>query len=274
MTRDAGKMYSGGSVVGHLYIKNKTMTVDRSLDVPLYAQIREILRAEVSAMEPGDAIPSEPELQARFDVSRITLRKAVDDLVTEGLLVRQQGRGTFVQKLKVTHELNSITSWTEQLLAIGQVPRTLHLETEEIDPPHRIARDLNLSSHDTVFVLRRLRLVNDEPLTLLVNYLPARLVPGFIGKAPLRESLYETLAEDYGLVAARAVDMVETRAATDEEAKRLRIDPWDPVLCVTRVSYLSDREPLEVGVAISRGDRYRYRVELYGRAPQDTFNLP
>ncbi len=221
-------------------------------------------------MEPGDVIPSEPELQARFEVSRITLRKAVDDLVTEGLLVRQQGRGTFVQKLKVTHQLNSITSWTEQLLAIGQVPRTLHLEAEEIEPPNRIARDLELGPHDTVFVLRRLRLVNDEPLTLIVNYLPSRLVPGFAAKAPQRESLYETLDEDYGLVAARAVDMVETRAATDEEAKRLRIDPWDPLLCVTRVSYLADGRPLEIGVAISRGDRYQYRVELYGRVRRDS----
>src|ERR1017187_10558781 len=184
------------------------MTINRTLDVPLYAQIRDILRAEVGRMEPGDAIPSEPELQARFDVSRITLRKAVDDLVTEGLLVRQQGRGTFVQKLKVTPELKSITSWTEQLLAIGQVPRTLHPETEEIEPPNRIARDLELGAHDTAFVLRRLRLVNDEPLTLSVNYLPSRLLPGFAAKAPQRESLYETLVKDYGLVAARAVDMV------------------------------------------------------------------
>jgi len=248
------------------------MTLNRTLDVPLYAQLREILRAEISAMEPGDAIPPEPDLLSRFKVSRITLRKAVDELVTEGLLVRQQGRGTFVQKTKVTHELNAITSWTEQLLAIGQTPRTLHLETEEIEPPGRVARNLGLGPGDTAFVLRRLRLVNDEPLTLLVNYLPSRLVPGFAERAAQRESLYETLVQEYGLVAARAIDMVETRSATDEEAKRLRIDPWDPLLCVTRVSFLADGRPLEVGVAVSRGDRYQYRVELYGRARKDPAN--
>jgi GntR family transcriptional regulator len=70
-------------------------------------------------------------------------------------------------------------------------------------------------------------------------------------------------------VAARAVDTVETRSATDEEAKRLRIDPWDPLLCVTRVSYPADDQPLEVGVATSRGDRYQYRVEHYGRARKE-----
>lgn len=242
-----------------------SMTVDRELDIPLYAQIREALRTEVSRMEPGRSIPPEPELQARFKVSRITLRKAVDELVTEGLLVREQGRGTFVQRPKVTHELNRVTSWTEQLLALGQIPRTLHLETEEIEPPKRIAHDLKLKAAETVFVLRRLRLVNEEPLTLMVNYLPSRLVPDFPHKAALRESLYETLSEEYGLVATRAVDLVETRSATDEEAKRLHVAPWAPLLCVTRVSYLMNGQPLELGLAISRGDRYRYQVELHGR---------
>lgn len=250
------------------------MTVDRELDIPLYVQIRESLREEVRRMTPGEVIPPESELLIRFDVSRITLRKAVDDLVTEGLLVRQQGRGTFVQRPKVTHELKMISSWTEQLLALGHVPRTLHLETEEIEPPKRVARELKLDPQDTVFVLRRLRLVNEEPLTLMVNYLPSRFVPGFLEKAPRRESLYETLLKDYGLVAARAVDMVETRSATDEEAKRLRIDAWDPLLCVTRVSYLADGRSLEVGLAISRGDRYQYRVELYGRARTDSTEAP
>lgn len=246
------------------------MPINRTTDIPLYAQIREALREDLARMEPGQAIPPEPELQARFEVSRITVRKAVDDLVTEGLLMRQQGRGTFVQRLKLTHELNMITSWTEQLLALGYTPRTLHLETEEIEPPRRVACDLELGPQDCVFALRRLRLVSEEPLTLMVNYLPSRLVPGLREKVTQRESLYEILEKEYGLIAARAVDIVETRSATDEEAKRLRIEHWAPLLCVTRVSYLNDGRPLEVGLAISRGDRYRYRVELHGRARADS----
>ncbi|MGH9397135.1 MAG: GntR family transcriptional regulator [Terriglobia bacterium] len=250
------------------------MAVNRTIDIPLYAQIREALREDLSKMEPGQAIPTEPELQTRFEVSRITVRKAVDDLVTEGFLVRQQGRGTFVQRPKLTHQLNMITSWTEQLLALGYTPHTLHLETEEIEPPRRIARELELGPLDRVFALRRLRLVYEEPLTLMVNYLPSRLVPGLSERVTRRESLYEILEKDYGLIASRAVDMVETRAATDEEAKRLRIEHWAPLLCVTRVSYLNDGRPLEVGLAISRGDRYQYRVELHGRARMDPIGRP
>jgi GntR family transcriptional regulator len=242
------------------------MAVNRAIDIPLYVQVREALRNDLAQMEPGQAIPTEPELEARFEVSRITVRKAIDDLVIEGLLVRQQGRGTFVQRPKLTHELNMITSWTEQLIALGYTPRTLPLEIEEIEPPKRVGYNLALSSEQRVFALRRLRLVSEEPVTLMVNYLPARLVPELDAKVSRRESLYETLEEEYGLIPARAVDTVETRSATDDEAKRLRIEHWAPVLCVTRVSYLSDGRPLEVGIAISRGDRYQYRVELHGRA--------
>lgn len=245
------------------------MAVNRTIDTPLYAQIREALREELARMEPGQAIPPEGDLQARFEVSRITVRKAVDDLVTEGLLVRQQGRGTFVQHPKLTHELNMITSWTEQLLAAGFTFRTVQLETEEIAPPKRIAVSLELGAEQQVFALRRLRMVSEEPMTLMLNYLPSRLVPGLGEKMARHESLYEVLEKYYGLIAARAMDVVETRTATDEEAKRLRIENWAPLLCVTRVSYLQDGRPLEVGVAISRGDRYRYRVELRGRARID-----
>lgn len=250
------------------------MAVNRTIDIPLYAQVREALREDLARMEPGQAIPPEIELQTRFEVSRITVRKAMDDLVTEGLLVRQQGRGTFVQRPKLTHELNMITSWTEQLLAAGFASRTAHLETEEIVPPKRIAVSLELGPEEPVFALRRLRMISEEPLTLMLNYLPARLVPGLGEKMERRESLYEVLEKDYGLVAARAIDLVETRTATDEEAKRLRIEHWAPLLCVTRVSYLEDGRPLEVGLAISRGDRYRYRVELRGRARIDPASKP
>ena len=154
----------------------------------------------------------------------------------------------------------------------GSFKAALHLETEEIEPPKRIAHDLKVGPLDTVFVLWRLRLVYEEPLTLMVNYLPSRLVPGFLEKAARRESLYETLVKEYDLVATRAVDMVEARLATDEEAKRLRIDPWAPLLCVTRASYLLDGRPLEVELAISRRDRCQYRVEPHGRARRNSLD--
>lgn len=241
-------------------------TLIKGNGVPLYMQLREKLREAVSQMKPGEAIPTEHELEVRFGVSRMTVRNAINDLAVEGLLVRHQGRGTFVQEVKLTHDLNMITSWTEQLAALGYQARTSDLEIAVIDPPARVAHELGLHPGERVFVVRRLRMASEEPVTLMVNYLPVRLVPDLNAKFSLGESLYKTLEEQYHLMPARAVDTVEARAATDVEAKRLKIEHWAPVLSVTRVSYLSDERPLEVAVAISRGDRYQYRVELKGRA--------
>lgn len=234
--------------------------------VPLYVQVRETLRSEYAQLPPGTAIPTELELIERFGVSRITLRKAVDDLVVDGLLERHQGKGTFTSVPKLTHELNAISSWTEQLRALGYKPRTAKRTAAEIVPPKRVAHALALAPNEKVIMVRRTRLAGDEPLSLMTNYIPSRLVPNFNQQVEGAESLYELLEQRYKLIPHRATDTVETRAATDEEAETLGIEPWSPILVVTRLSYLADDSPLELAIAISRGDRYQYRVTLYGRA--------
>ncbi|HTV55714.1 MAG TPA: GntR family transcriptional regulator [Terriglobia bacterium] len=241
------------------------IAVTKNLRVPLYLQIREEIRSDIGRMEAGQPIPTERELESRFGVSRMTIRGAIDDLVIEGLLVRQQGRGTFVQKPKLTHDLNTITSWTEQLENLGYVPRTSQLEIEEIDAPERVAFALSLKKDARVVRIRRVRLASQEPITLMVNYLPSRLVPRLAERIPAHESLYEALEKEYGLAPASAVDTVESRSSTDDEARRLKIEPWAPVICVTRVSHLEDERPLELAQAVSRADRYQYRVKLRGR---------
>ena len=118
-------------------------------------------------------------------------------------------------------------------------------------------------------MLRRIRLVGEEPLSLMTNYIPTRLVPNINQECESVESLYELLEERYGLIPARAIDTVETRSATDEEAETLGIEPWAPILVVTRLSFLEGDVPLELANVISRGDRYQYRVTLHGRARID-----
>lgn len=252
---------------GNLELKEPLSSMMRKTSgVPLYVQVREMLRGEYSQLPPNTAIPTELELIERFGVSRITLRKAVDDLVVEGLLERHQGRGTFTSVPKLTHELNAITSWTEQLRALGYDPRTTNRTCSEIAPPPRVAHALNLADTETVVMLRRTRLAGNDPLSLMTNYIPSRLVPNIAQEAEAAESLYELLERRYNLVPDRATDTVETRAATAEEAETLCIEPWSPILVMTRVSFLKDGAPLELASAISRGDRYQYRVTLHGRA--------
>ena len=186
--------------------------------------------------------------------------------MSEQLLVRYQGRGTFREVPKLVHELNTITSWTEQLKALGYEPHTTERSVAEIAAPKPIMRLLQLSPDDRVLQLRRLRVANAEPVTLMVNYIPTHFVPGFLEIKSETESLYELLKTRYGLCPTEATDTVETRPATEVESERLHIEPWSPVLLVTRVSYLEDGRPFEVAVAVSRGDRYEYRVRLRGRS--------
>jgi GntR family transcriptional regulator len=238
------------------------MANSSTLRIPLYVQVREKLREELALLEPGTLIPPESKLEERFAVSRITIRRAIDDLVLDGLLVRQQGRGTFREVPKLVHELNAITSWTEQLKDLGYVPHTAAQELAEIAAPKKIAQLLQLAPEEPVIQLRRTRLANNEPITLMVNYLPSKNVPGFAKTGLETESLYEFLSARYGLSAAQAIDTVETRPASEAESERLRIEPWSPVLVVTRVAHMEDGRPFEVAVAVSRGDRYEYRVKL------------
>lgn len=235
------------------------------LRIPLYVQVREQLREEIVHEAAGTMISPESVLEERFHVSRITIRKAIDDLVAEGMLVRRQGRGTFREVPKLVHELNNITSWTAQMNALGYSPRTVARELAEIAPPRKIVTMLELAPGDKVIQVRRTRLANDEPITLMVNYIPGKLVPGMLKAGNLPESLYEYLRTKYQLMPSEATDTVETRAASEAESEKLQIEPWSPVLVVTRVARLENGRPLEVCVAISRGDRYEYRVRLHNR---------
>lgn len=241
------------------------MRLDTTSGIPLYVQVRERLRADLDQMEQGQPIPVEAELEKRFGVSRITIRRAVEDLALEGLLVRQQGRGTFVQRPKLTHELSLITSWTDQLKRLGFVPRTAHRECIEETPSPQIADALRLESSEIVVRIQRVRLAQREPISYMINYIPARLAPGLANKKFAQESLYELLENEYGLLAAMAVDTVGSRLATEEEASALKIDRKAPVLSVRRLSYLEDGTPMELAFVTSRGDRYQYEVTLRGR---------
>jgi GntR family transcriptional regulator len=240
------------------------MRLDQMSGIPLYVQVREKLRSELGQMEPGEPIPTEAELEKKFRVSRITVRRALEDLVAEGLLVRQQGRGTFVQRPKLTHELGLITSWTDQLRRLGFSPKTSHRKVQLEIPLAHVAEALCLPGGEQVIRLQRVRLASREPISYMINYLPTRLLPGFAERKFQQESLYEVLDQEYGLVPAVAVDTVGTRPASEEEMDALRIDRNAPVLSVRRVSYLADGTPLELTIVASRGDRYQYQATVGG----------
>ena len=237
----------------------------RATGLPLWLQVKQSLSRAIEGMKSGESIPPEPDLVERFSVSRITVRKAIDELVVEGRLQRQQGRGTFVTRPKLTHELNTLTSWTESVSALGYRAATTQTSLTEGAPPRKVVQLLKLTPGEVAVRLYRIRSAEGEPLCIMVNYLNSRFVPGLARQGLTGESLYATLERRYHLTLERAEDTVEARECTEEEANVLGITAGTPVIQVTRVTYLPDDVPLEVVFATSRADRYQYRVSLSGR---------
>jgi GntR family transcriptional regulator len=236
---------------------------------PLYQQVATVLRTEIEQrMRPGEAIATETELETRFGVSRITIRRAIDLLERAGLVYRRQGSGTFVTRPRVTEELGVLHSWTEGMRAQGLEPRTVHCAILTISAPEWVAGALRLDAAQGEPVLRieRLRYAGDEPLCLMVDYVRSRFVPGLAEAGLKTESLYETLATTYGLELARADDTVTAREADVVEASLLRLPARAPVLHVTRVTYLPGDEPLGAATVVSVATRYAYRVSGRPRA--------
>lgn len=216
-------------------------------------------------MKPGDALPSESELEKRFQVSRITVRRALDELVSEGLIVRQQGRGTFVREQPIAQELTLLLSWSAQMRQMGLEPSSSHCELALVEPTKEQAMMLQLAPGEQVVSIRRLRLANSDPICIMTNYIPYTLVPGLVTKGLVDDSLYATMAA-YGVSAVRAEDRVEARSATEWEAHMLQISRWSPLLQVTRLTRDVANKPLYIAVVANRADKYVYTVH-FGASP-------
>jgi GntR family transcriptional regulator len=230
--------------------------------VPLYAQVKSALQEEIETrFRPGDILEGEADLEKRFGVSRITIRRALDELVSDGLIVRQQGRGTFVREQPIMQELPHLLSWSMQMRRKGYEPRTLSCEVELVEPGKELGALLQLEPGTRVVRIRRLRYANDEPICIMTNYIPEDLVPGLAETGLQDDSLYATLAV-HGIKPVSAEDRVEARAAADWEAHVLQVPAWSPLLQVTRLARDGSGNPLYASVVSNRADKYVYTIHF------------
>jgi len=229
---------------------------------PLYLQVKESLQREIErSYKPGDMLPSEPELEKRYGVSRITIRRALDELVSERLIIRQQGRGTFVREPQVVQDLARAASWTASMLEQGLQPQTISCEYSVVEPAAELRDLMKLNEGQNVLRIQRVRYASGDPMCIMLNYLPDHILPDLPQEGLINDSLLSTL-QAHNFYTVRCVDKVEARAATQWEAKQLHIAQWSPLLQVTRVSYQYGGHPLHVDVVISRADRWSYIVQF------------
>ncbi|MFL5705119.1 MAG: GntR family transcriptional regulator [Ktedonobacteraceae bacterium] len=238
--------------------------IDPNSSIPLYVQLKEILREQIhtETWKPGDRIPSEAEIREYFAVSRATVRQAITELEQDGLLVRQQGRGTFVRKPKIEWTLRNFYSYTQDLTERGLHPET-RLLMFEVVLRKAIAREVfGLEEKEPLIKLVRLRLAAGDPLMLETTYLPECFVPGLVEEEVRTHALYTLLEEKYGMRLERAMESFEPILVDEFASKMLEVPKGSPALYLERIGALADGRRVELSQTIVRGDRSRYLVEL------------
>jgi GntR family transcriptional regulator len=243
-----------------------TDAIDKEIPIPYHYQLRELLRGEIVAgrWAVNEKLPSERELCEAFDLSRTTVREAIDALVNEGLLRREKGRGTFIAEPKIVEDiLQSPTGFADSMAQEGIPIQTGVLRMEVGPAPQVVARELRLALGEPVIIIDRLRFVFDEPLLLVTSYVPQKLCPTLLNDNLRQNSLYDLLRNKYGFIIARARRFMEAVAANDMEARLLKIEPGAPLMLIESIVYTDDGAPLEYFKARHRGDRTRFLVESY-----------
>lgn len=237
----------------------KLRPLDDSSSQPLYLQLQRSLRDAIERrlLAPDDALPPERDLANELSVSRITVRKAIDGLVGEGLLVRRQGSGTFVCA-RVEKNFSKLTSFSEDMRARGRTPRSVWLRRSEGTVTPEEALSLRLSPGTPVFRFHRIRYADDAPMaieyaTVLASCLPSLEV--------VESSLYEAL-ERSGNRPVRALQRLRAMLFSAEQAELLGAKAHDAGLLVERLGFLKDGRAVEFSQSYYRGDTYDFVAEL------------
>jgi GntR family transcriptional regulator len=232
---------------------------------PLYKQIKELLLDGLRGGEwrPGDAIPSEIELAARYRVSQGTVRKAIDELAAENLLVRRQGKGTFVASHGEPHVRFRFLRLAPDGGGTVAAERKL-LDFRRARASAETARLLELRTGDSMIVLTRLLLFSGDPVVLEEVWLPAGVFRGLTAAAITEHkgALYNLFETQYGTRMVRAEEKLKARSADAETAKLLAVEPGHALLEVERLSYTYGDRPVEWRRGLYKTDRHFYRSEL------------
>ena len=227
--------------------------------VPLYYQLKEYLLEEIKKnYQAGDLLPSEGEIERKYGVSRITVRKAIEELSREGIVIKKQGKGTFVQEQKILYDANVIGSLTQRLEKQNHQLQTKAIEYLTITEAHHVK---TLLQCDTLLCIKRYRTLDEKPFAIMLNYIDITRVPKLQERFNI-ESLYTFYTQQYGIKFYHAEETVEAKAATEEQSQQLELPPHMPLLSLQRLSYDQNHQPVEYSDIVIRSDMYKHKIIL------------
>jgi GntR family transcriptional regulator len=231
---------------------------------PLYSRVETVLASEIAdgAMKVGDQLPTEDSLIARFEVSRITVRRAIQNLVNRGLVEIRRGKGTFVAAPKITQELTELSGFVEDMRALGRKPAARVIGKEIVIANTTVANHLALTKGERVVRIRRVRLADGIPLSFDETYLPVEIGKRIITNNLKTEPIFSLLERKYDVPLVEAEYKLEAVAAEAEVAAALRVKQGSPIFRIERTSYSTGNRPVDYEMLYYRGDLVRFVTRL------------
>ncbi|MGH9652917.1 MAG: GntR family transcriptional regulator [Bryobacteraceae bacterium] len=243
-------------------------SLNRGSPVPLFAQITQKLRESLQQdlrsgrLKPGDFFITEKAICEQFGVSVITAKRVLDDLESEGVVARQQGRGTYVAPSRVSQVLDHFYRFATGMEQQGFHPTWKNLKIDVARSEAKIAKPLNLAPGARVIRLERLRLLNEEPYFLQTSYLPEKLFPGLERENHDGLALYDILEQKYHVQPVHCRDTFEPALVHRREAKLLQVPVRSAGMLLERIAYDAEGRPVELSRGVIRGDRWRLTADL------------
>lgn len=239
--------------------------LDHASPLPLYHQLKEELRRFIQSGQfaPQTAIPSEPELAVEYHVSRATVRQAINELVHEGLLSREHGRGTFVRERRVQPTISAFTSLSDEIRQRGQQPGGLFIASELIRGSRELRTRLQLAEEEQLIRLERVRTADRMPIAYEVDYLPHPRASVLYQQAKevASGSLYAHLCAE-GLIPAFAERTIIGAGAASREAALLQIAEGEAGLCVRYTTYDTTGSPIAFSESFFPGDSFAFSATV------------
>ncbi len=240
--------------------------INRNSAEPLYLQIRNSLLQAIrdGLLSPNQRVPSERELSEMTGVSRMTVRQALQSLISDGVLYTVPGKGTFVScGPKIEQNLQRLSGFTKSVRAQGFTPGSRVLSVDRFPASEEIARALNIHPGTPVIRIVRQRLVDGMPVALESAHLDATRFSGLDDVDFSTSSLYDVLQDRYNVSLVRAKQVIEAQEVEEDIAPLLGLNAHKPVLAMERVTYDANNTPIEYVRSFYRADRFRLKVELY-----------
>lgn len=236
--------------------------LEQNSSVPLYEQLKEQITRDIRAglYEKGARMPSELEIENSYRVSRITVRRAVSELCDEGLLIKKQGKGTFVVGNGISADMGRLTGFHDYMEEQGRKVDTKILERSIIKLKPSLAKEMEISDDDDVFFIKRLMFTDGIPIMIDSCYIPMNRFSGIVEKFHDNDSIFRILKNEYGVKMGKYQKVLKVRKANKEISSYLNCPLGDPLFDLFKLTYDSAGIPVHLSISLIKGEETSYTI--------------